>query len=84
MEPLSALRTTVELLEVGILDVRASVAHDEDQAEDEGALPHSESHWFDQIPSEPRHTEDGVVTQSELGCEEACEAVDAPEMTRFF
>ena len=72
IKPLTALLSTVKRLKVRVLDISTAIAHDQNQAHDERALTHRESHRLDEIPSEPRHAEDGVVTNAKLSSEEGC------------
>ena len=61
----------VVLLHARVFDVGSSVAHDIDQAEDKTSLAYRECHGLHQIPSEPRHVENGVVAEQELSREKA-------------
>ena len=59
--PVSPLLTAVEFFKVGVLNVGATVAQDNEETKDERALADRVSNGFDKIPSEPANVVDSMV-----------------------
>ena len=60
------------VVELGVVGADVSVSVHVQQAEDAAALRHTEGERLNQIPTEPRHAEDGIVADPELQCEPGC------------
>ena len=71
LHPLALHLPLKVLLKSCVLDTGIPVEHDVEEAQHEGTLAHSVGDWLHQIPAQPLHVEDAVVTNEELCCEEA-------------
>jgi len=60
------------IVELSVLYATSLMFHHKDQASNHAALRHSVSYWLNQIPAQPWHTKDSVVTDAELEREPCC------------
>ena len=76
-KPQSLLLFTVQGLQIGVLNVGATITQDDPKTKNERALSDRVSDGLDEIPSEPANVKDSVVADKELESEESSHGVNA-------